>query len=143
MRGFKSFASAERFCRSYDELRNLLRLRARHNQPVPPTAAACFIFAALRLCLRSSRPSRPNTLASHIIKFGARSARTGLSATLELSVPRSIAHAKQSGIRVSLPARASSLASDAPKHPTTRAIVGYVHVCLRLWPSPILSSWPY
>ena len=25
MRGFKSFASAERFCRSYDELRNLLR----------------------------------------------------------------------------------------------------------------------
>jgi putative transposase len=35
LRGFKSFASAERFCRSYDELRNLLRLRTRHNQPVP------------------------------------------------------------------------------------------------------------
>jgi putative transposase len=35
MRGFKSFASAERFCRSYDELRNLLRPRTRHNQPVP------------------------------------------------------------------------------------------------------------
>jgi putative transposase len=34
MRGFKSFASAERFCRSYDELRNFLRLRTRHNQPV-------------------------------------------------------------------------------------------------------------
>jgi transposase-like protein len=34
MRGFKSFASAERFCRSYDELRNFLRLRSRHNQPV-------------------------------------------------------------------------------------------------------------
>src|SRR3954454_10192253 len=34
MRGFKSFASAERFCRSYDELRNLLRLRTRHNQYV-------------------------------------------------------------------------------------------------------------
>jgi transposase-like protein len=27
MRGFKSFASAERFCRSYDELRNFLRLQ--------------------------------------------------------------------------------------------------------------------
>src|ERR671921_1155798 len=27
MRGFKSFASAERFCRSHDELRNFLRLR--------------------------------------------------------------------------------------------------------------------
>ena len=35
MRGFKSFASAERFCRSHDELRDFLRLRTRHNQPVP------------------------------------------------------------------------------------------------------------
>jgi transposase-like protein len=35
MRGFKSFASAERFCRSYDELRDFLRLRTRHNQHVP------------------------------------------------------------------------------------------------------------
>ena len=35
MRGFKGFASAERFCRSYDELRDFLRLRARHNQHVP------------------------------------------------------------------------------------------------------------
>ena len=34
MRGFKSFASAERFCRSYDELRNHLRPRTRHNQYV-------------------------------------------------------------------------------------------------------------
>jgi putative transposase len=35
MRGFKSFASAERFCRSHDELRDFLRLRTRHNQIVP------------------------------------------------------------------------------------------------------------
>ncbi|MHB0682513.1 Transposase (plasmid) [Roseomonas mucosa] len=34
MRGFKSFASAERFCRGYNELRNHLRLRSRHNQHV-------------------------------------------------------------------------------------------------------------
>ncbi len=34
MRGFKSFASAERFCRSYDELRNFLRARTRHGQHV-------------------------------------------------------------------------------------------------------------
>ncbi len=34
MRGFKSFDSARRFCRSYDELRNFLRLRTRHNQHV-------------------------------------------------------------------------------------------------------------
>jgi putative transposase len=35
MRGFKSFASAERFCRGYDELRDFLRHRTRHNQSVP------------------------------------------------------------------------------------------------------------
>jgi transposase-like protein len=35
MRGFKSFASAERFCRSHDELRDFLRPRTHHNQPVP------------------------------------------------------------------------------------------------------------
>jgi putative transposase len=34
MRGFKSFASAERFCRSHDELRDFLRPRSRHNQLV-------------------------------------------------------------------------------------------------------------
>ncbi len=32
--GFMSFASAERFCRTYDELRNFLRSRTRHNQHV-------------------------------------------------------------------------------------------------------------
>jgi transposase-like protein len=35
MRGFKSFVSAGRFCRSHDELRDFLRPRARHNQHVP------------------------------------------------------------------------------------------------------------
>ncbi|MFC0386401.1 IS6 family transposase [Muricoccus vinaceus] len=35
MRGFKSFGSAERFCRSYDELRNFLRLQTRHSQHIP------------------------------------------------------------------------------------------------------------
>uniref|UniRef100_UPI003C78D1F7 DDE-type integrase/transposase/recombinase n=1 Tax=Roseomonas chloroacetimidivorans TaxID=1766656 RepID=UPI003C78D1F7 len=35
MRGFKSFISAERFCRSYDELRNHFRPRRRYNQHVP------------------------------------------------------------------------------------------------------------
>src|SRR3712207_6239353 len=36
MRGFKSFTSAARFCRSHDELRDFLRPRTRHNQTVPP-----------------------------------------------------------------------------------------------------------
>jgi hypothetical protein len=34
MRGFKNFTSAERFWRSYDELRNHLRPCTRHNQYV-------------------------------------------------------------------------------------------------------------
>jgi transposase-like protein len=34
MHDFKSFASAERFCRSYDELREFLRPCTRHYQPV-------------------------------------------------------------------------------------------------------------
>lgn len=37
MRGFKSFATVERFCRSYGELRNHLRPYTRHNQYVPPS----------------------------------------------------------------------------------------------------------
>src|SRR5215210_6797781 len=35
MRGFKSFASAKRFCRSHDELRDFLRPNTRHNKPIP------------------------------------------------------------------------------------------------------------
>ena len=35
MRGFRSFTSAERFSRSHDKLRDLLRPCARHNQHVP------------------------------------------------------------------------------------------------------------
>ena len=35
MRGFGSFASAERFCRGYDELRDFLCPHTRHNQHVP------------------------------------------------------------------------------------------------------------
>jgi putative transposase len=49
MRGFKSFASAERFCRSHDELRDFLRLRTRHNQHIP---------ANRRLLLRLRRTNR-------------------------------------------------------------------------------------
>jgi hypothetical protein len=37
MRGFKSFAAAERFCRSYDELRNFRHVRTRHNQHILAT----------------------------------------------------------------------------------------------------------
>src|SRR5688572_18034392 len=35
MRGFKSFSSAKRFCRSHDEPRDFLRPRTRHNQHIP------------------------------------------------------------------------------------------------------------
>ena len=34
MCGFKSFVSAQRFCRVYEEVRNFLRIRSRRNEPV-------------------------------------------------------------------------------------------------------------
>ena len=37
MRGFKEHEAADRFCREYDELRNFLRSRSRHDQYVPAT----------------------------------------------------------------------------------------------------------
>ena len=40
MRGFKSHDTADRFCREHGELRDLLRPRRRHNQPVSPPSAA-------------------------------------------------------------------------------------------------------
>ena len=59
MRGFKNFTSADRFCRSHDELRNHLRPRTRHSQPVPASrgravylrraTTALAILAAVRL----------------------------------------------------------------------------------------------
>lgn len=58
MRGFKGFGSAERFCRSHDELRNFLRVRIQHNRHVPADAAARFISAAPRRRLRLSRPHK-------------------------------------------------------------------------------------
>ena len=47
MRGFKSDASARRFCREHGELRDLLRWRRRHDQPIPATIRrSCFTKAA-------------------------------------------------------------------------------------------------
>jgi hypothetical protein len=37
MRGFKEHDAADRFCREYDELRNFLRSRSRHNQYISAT----------------------------------------------------------------------------------------------------------
>jgi hypothetical protein len=37
MRGFKEHDAADRFCRDYDELRNFLRSRSRHNQYISAT----------------------------------------------------------------------------------------------------------
>jgi hypothetical protein len=41
MLGFKSFASARRYCRDHDELRNLLRSRSHMHQQVPALHDAC------------------------------------------------------------------------------------------------------
>ena len=63
MRGFKSFASAERFCRSHDELRDFLRPRTRHNQHVPASQPAAAGFNSVAPPPRS-QSSRPRSLNS-------------------------------------------------------------------------------
>jgi len=51
MRGFKSDASARRFCREHGELRDLLRRRRRHNQPVPAATCRSRFTRAARIAL--------------------------------------------------------------------------------------------
>jgi hypothetical protein len=64
MRGFKSFASAERFCRGYDELRNFLRSRTRHNQHVPADRRACSTSVVPPPRSQSSKPPSLNSSCS-------------------------------------------------------------------------------
>jgi putative transposase len=55
MRGFKSDVSAGRFCREHGELRDLLRCRRRHNQPVPATTRRSRFTKAARIALSIMR----------------------------------------------------------------------------------------
>ena len=50
-RGFKSGPAAARFCREHGELRDLLRCRRRHNQPVPATTRRSRFTRAARIAL--------------------------------------------------------------------------------------------
>jgi transposase-like protein len=58
MRGFKSFGSAERFCRSDDELRNFLRPRTPRNQHVPADRRRLLHSVVPPPCSPFSRPRR-------------------------------------------------------------------------------------
>ena len=51
MRGFKSDQSASRFCREHGELRDLLRCRLRHNQPVSAISRRSRSTKAARIAL--------------------------------------------------------------------------------------------
>jgi putative transposase len=51
MRGFKSEQAAARFCREHGELRDLLRCRRRHNQPVSATTRRSRFTKAARIAL--------------------------------------------------------------------------------------------
>ena len=65
MRGFKSHDAAARFCREHGELRNLLRLRRRHNQIVSASLRRSRFAKALRLRSTSCNPLKqpPKRLA--------------------------------------------------------------------------------
>ena len=87
MRGFKSFASAERFCRSYDELRNFLR-------PPHPSQPACPCrppsLAPPPSCDHRARYPRSRVggtrLPARVVRFGARADRTGVSTKVTSAV---------------------------------------------------------
>jgi putative transposase len=51
MRGFKSDQSAARFCREHGELRDLLRCRRRHKQPVSAVTRRSRSTKAARIAL--------------------------------------------------------------------------------------------
>ena len=51
MRGFKSHDAADRFCREHGELRDLLRPRRRHNQPVSASLRRSRFAKATRIAL--------------------------------------------------------------------------------------------
>ena len=53
MRGFKSDQVAGRFCREHGELRDPLRCRRRHNQPVPAATRRSRFTKAARIALGS------------------------------------------------------------------------------------------
>jgi hypothetical protein len=76
MRGFKEHDAADRFCREYDELRNFLRSRCRHNQyvPAPVDAVTSSIMLASRWA--SCKPLDQSIRAAHCTANGARHDRS-------------------------------------------------------------------
>jgi hypothetical protein len=61
MRGFKSFAAVERFCRGYDELRNFLYPERATTSTSLPTVVAYFTFVVPAMHSQCSKPHRPNS----------------------------------------------------------------------------------
>jgi hypothetical protein len=78
MRGFKCFDAAERFRQGYDEFRNFLRPRIRHNQPVPASRRRLLHLrraSAARVILEAASTQR----AVHLVPSGLAQAMTELS----------------------------------------------------------------
>jgi hypothetical protein len=70
MRGFKCPRSAARFCRGYDELRNHLRSRSRHNQHVPANRRRLQFLrrtVTVLVILEAARPNDSCTSAQAIL----------------------------------------------------------------------------
>jgi putative transposase len=55
MRGFKEHDAADRFCREYDELRNFLRSRSRHNQYISATRRRRHFLRHARIAIEIMR----------------------------------------------------------------------------------------
>ena len=81
MRGFKSFASAQQLCRSYDELRNFVRLQTRHKQHVTANRRRLLhLHRAITALAIFSEWRNRNRPSSRVVRFGASADRTKLRA---------------------------------------------------------------
>lgn len=69
MRSFKGFTAAERFCRGYDELRNFLRPRTRHNQHIPANRRRLLHVRRTRYALAMLEAASAE-LVSHLMPSG-------------------------------------------------------------------------
>ena len=83
MGGFKSVASAKRFCRVHDEVRNFLRPRSRRNGVISLAQRRLLYMARTRVLLTSLTAAKREqrvTLLQHLLPVGASSDATVLAA---------------------------------------------------------------
>ena len=91
MRGFKSMASARRFCRTFDEVRILLRVRSLQYHHVPADRRDYVTSATRQRSLEFSKPHNLSSTVSRLPRLPAGTSADGTPRTADMAaVPRRI-----------------------------------------------------